>query len=565
MSTAQNTASPSRPRAKQPQHPKVANQAQPQHHTRQPHRRQRGNRGQQTINGVTYHNGNSNSNGSPLLSATNALPSDTQDGALSESAILSSEEVSLPSGPRNMKKHTQSQPASDRVFSPTAIPTAYLTDSETAVNNANNPAATPAKAQGAYAGPTFHASPAPSALPIPKFLSKSVPAKTRQAPPTPPDDAISNGSGSSPTPSIPSPSRAPIPVPDRDEDSPLDLLFKADRAEKARNANLSPASVDFPYSPDQSSHGRPHHNKHNSQSSLNVMFPIELDAEGQRALKSPSAIPPVAHRSITAPSKIPQTTGPATSSSEPAIQDLLDRLSLSQKKVQTATPPKTVNRVPSEPSSRHHTPSPFHDGNSPFRSASGPTTPAPVNQDHPDFFYGNRNLSPLFKAAAKPDLSKRNSGLRTEITADSPVLPQGAFSPVQVVPQHDANSVSRNYLHQALGGPPPNARRGSAPHVPLYNDPANNYNRKPRTPGRGGAPHNRGRPDSFPYGISANKASVNGNGITAAPPKANPFVPSSVKAKNYAAPSKPSDSSSSLEQDLKRLLNINIAGPTGVR
>ncbi|KAH7122805.1 hypothetical protein B0J11DRAFT_490202 [Dendryphion nanum] len=517
MSSTQNTASTSRPRARHHQQTKGANQAQPTNNTRQPNRRQRGNRAHQGIHTAAQQHGNS------LGAAGSIVPADAQDGAFSESAILSSEEVSLPTGPRYAKKHTQSQPSSDRVFSPTNMPTASLTDSE--ATNGNNPSATPAKAQGAYAGPTFHASPAPSALPMPKFLSRSVPAKSREAPPPSPPLEDGSDSAASPTPSPPSPSRAPIPVPSRPVDSPLDLLFKADRAERARNANFSPSSANFPYSPDQFSNGRPHHSKQNSQSSLNVMFPIELDAEGQKALQSPPSIPPATHRSVTAPSKLPQTDGPVGLNNDPAIQELLERLSMSQNKVNTFTPPKTVDRIPSEPSSRHHTPSPFHDGHSTLRSASGPTTPAPANQqDQPDFFYGNRNLSPLFKAAARPDLTKRNSGLRTEITADSPILPQGqeAFPPMNGAVQAEVNGASRR------GGP---------------------Y---------------RGRPDSFPYG---NNGQPPGNAATAAAaiPKVNPFVPSSVKAKQYgSSPSKSLEPSALLEQDLKRLLNLQGNDSAGV-
>ena len=58
-------------------------------------------------------------------------------------------------------------------------------------NNVPNKAkATPIKAQQAYAGPTFHHSPAPSALPIPSFYSKSVPNVSTTRPPE-----VANDSG----------------------------------------------------------------------------------------------------------------------------------------------------------------------------------------------------------------------------------------------------------------------------------------------------------------------------------------------------------------------------------
>lgn len=99
-----------------------------------------------------------------------------------------------------------------------------------------NPLATPAKQ--AYAGPTFHASPAPSSLPMPRFFSKaqSLPANSALAPT---EEALPHGASPTKNPP-PSPSpvvaanatvpQAPIPR----EASPLDLLFNAHRAEKVR-------------------------------------------------------------------------------------------------------------------------------------------------------------------------------------------------------------------------------------------------------------------------------------------------------------------------------------------
>jgi hypothetical protein len=99
------------------------------------------------------------------------------------------------------------------------------------------PVSTPSTA--AYAGPTFHASPAPSTLPIPSFYSKSVPdspglrkfmkdSPLSQKPPMP-NSTVSR------------------------EESPLDIFFKADKEEKARARSASsttqttiPSSGPFP-------------------------------------------------------------------------------------------------------------------------------------------------------------------------------------------------------------------------------------------------------------------------------------------------------------------------------
>ncbi|KHN97680.1 uncharacterized protein MAM_04695 [Metarhizium album ARSEF 1941] len=100
----------------------------------------------------------------------------------------------------------------------------------------------------AFAGATFHASPAPSALPIPSFLSKSssgspaAPGKgALQEPSPPPTDG-----------DIPTPFR-PSSVPKMSE-SPLDFMFRAHREEKERNfrENLPSHSSSTSQSPQHS-------------------------------------------------------------------------------------------------------------------------------------------------------------------------------------------------------------------------------------------------------------------------------------------------------------------------
>ncbi|KAJ5081377.1 hypothetical protein NUU61_009641 [Penicillium alfredii] len=92
---------------------------------------------------------------------------------------------------------------------------------------------TPQLKEGAhYAGPTFHASPAPSALPIPSFFSKSVPDS--DLPPTLETD--SDTADMEPdldtTPSKPKARRTPMS--EDQKPTPLDFLFKA--AVQARNS-----------------------------------------------------------------------------------------------------------------------------------------------------------------------------------------------------------------------------------------------------------------------------------------------------------------------------------------
>jgi hypothetical protein len=90
----------------------------------------------------------------------------------------------------------------------------------------NHPAVTsplPKSTTPAYAGPTFHASPAPSALPIPSFFSKSAPDSKLAAPvETDSDDAEP---GPDATPSKPRNKNSVMAA--EQKPSPLDFLFQA--------------------------------------------------------------------------------------------------------------------------------------------------------------------------------------------------------------------------------------------------------------------------------------------------------------------------------------------------
>lgn len=146
------------------------------------------------------------------------------------------------------------------------------------VNSKNNPTSPPAKSGrrtppqtagpkptgaaasvAAFAGATFHASPAPSSLPLPSFFTKTNSPGTPSArplsglgqQPSPPasdtevpsaaatKEAMASSAGGR-NPLFPN-GGARIPPP-RDE-SPLDLLFRADRAEKERNRRASSANI----------------------------------------------------------------------------------------------------------------------------------------------------------------------------------------------------------------------------------------------------------------------------------------------------------------------------------
>ncbi|KAI2612277.1 uncharacterized protein GGS25DRAFT_517973 [Hypoxylon fragiforme] len=101
-----------------------------------------------------------------------------------------------------------------------------------------------------FAGSTFHASPAPSALPIPSFFSKAdVDSPSTKAASSPEQGLYSTSNNSSDGSPISPPS---IP---RAEESPLEFFFRADRAEKEKaqtrraSSDQPNAAILGPYSP----------------------------------------------------------------------------------------------------------------------------------------------------------------------------------------------------------------------------------------------------------------------------------------------------------------------------
>ncbi|KAL2167745.1 hypothetical protein VTG60DRAFT_876 [Thermothelomyces hinnuleus] len=95
-------------------------------------------------------------------------------------------------------------------------------------------------ATAAFAGATFHASPAPSSLPIPSFLSKALDSPSVQETdhasrePSPP----ATDSEAAPT-----PQHRLLSANDARQESPLDIFFRADRAEKERARRASSANI----------------------------------------------------------------------------------------------------------------------------------------------------------------------------------------------------------------------------------------------------------------------------------------------------------------------------------
>ncbi|TAQ85646.1 hypothetical protein B7494_g6033 [Chlorociboria aeruginascens] len=280
----------------------------------------------------------------------------------------------------------------------------------------------------AYAGPTFHASPAPSAIPIPSFYSKSVPeslgikeqtSRVDDSSPIPPAEKIT--------------STQPSKV-----GSPLDFFFKADREEKARarsasSAHKSAVSIGPCQSPESPRHSqtsptsadpnRSSYSHFKRVSTNGNMFSMELDdpkspgtshtAYGP-AFSTPYSERIIAARSASYPSRSPHQ--PAQES-----QQALDR----------------SEALKAYLFSGHSLPSPPTASGSPFSTAESPSpltpTPSMYCRNSPTSLSGvskNAVFSPLphqnsysvahdalfSNGPSKLSGTGRSSGLRQEVT-----------------------------------------------------------------------------------------------------------------------------------------------------
>lgn len=290
------------------------------------------------------------------------------------------------------------------------------------VGGSNMLPATPLKEQ-AYAGPTFQASPAASALPMPKFFSKSVPNVAKPAASL---DARMQGQKTPEQQSPPEPDVVPPQPPPRSaQKSPLDLLFNAQKAENQRKASVQSPEMKAQLAPPATEPRNPF-----AQTGKNLHL---RDSGGDsHAMPSPKTVPP---------------NNDDREAYTQQLKDLLFNGSNGLATQNAVTPSQEQSSLPGSQTPEQHlyTPSPTQ------RSTSGPSTPTPSTEqnNHYSLHYGNRNLSPLFKAA-RGETPSRPSNLRQHSSASesSPAVDQSK--------QHnDSNSFSRNYLDQHIRASPP--------------------------------------------------------------------------------------------------------------
>lgn len=179
--------------------------------------------------------------------------------------------------PATNKKKPKRKPQSAKKAAPEAVledPARPEPTRNAHINNVPTKAkATPIKTQQAYAGPTWHASPAPSALPMPSFYSKSVPNVSTSRPP---EAANDSGAPRVDTPEAEeeiSPRKIENGTQRERESTPLDFLFEAakkakhpPRAESPDTRSVSMSGYESPY------------NRSPAHREGDQVFPFELES-----------------------------------------------------------------------------------------------------------------------------------------------------------------------------------------------------------------------------------------------------------------------------------------------
>ena len=293
----------------------------------------------------------------------------------------------------------------------------------------------------AYAGPTFHASPAPSALPIPKFFSKSLPpaendgdlkAMLQEHSP----EGSSTKSDDSPTMS----KLLHIEKVQAREASPLDMFFNADREEKARRLLGTPKpSIDEDYNSQQKSSQVKHvscspspspgpaigHTHHKASSLTSDVLPLEMDASEKAKTPNGADVAdtgyfPDMHDFTTSPSI--KTTRTETDEQRKAKSIALKKLLMSPKPQPS---PSGINKNGTALASVSLSPSLDSRPKKPIKSLSSSSTPlyrtnssSELNQE----VNGSRGIphrypSPVTPANGPP----ASSYLRQEVAKDDPM------------------------------------------------------------------------------------------------------------------------------------------------
>ena len=433
------------------------------------------------------------------------------------------------------------------------------------------PTVTPVKP--AYAGPTFHASPAASALPMPKFLSKSVPdpnaeqglqslLETEEA--LDRNEVQVNGSQQNT-------------LSTQAVQSPLEIFFRADREEKARRV------VSNPDCNSPSSRVSPLSNRHTSSSNKDFsavsspfkrpassgqygkeMFMMELNNRSPERAFTQSAH----HSSSRSNSQIQYPANNTKGNLQQQPRQHMENNS-------TSTPPYVSTSINRDNDQSQQRGEQIFDNVTPYttppsqihQSYSPPKTTLPAETDGEQFLYGNRNLSPLFKATKREHsslASKLPSGLRREVTdsllaASFKEVKPNNFSTSLIADKPGNNdntsaaAISRNYLQS---------------HIQTYPDINNNIakekNNNVKPPAGSRAIQNPIQMGQRPHTVdgSAHERlnSLHGSSMTGGAGPYNDAAAAAAAATTSKESLSKLGSVESMEENLKRLLKLNVDG-----
>ena len=305
-----------------------------------------------------------------------------------------------------------------------------------------------------YAGPTFHMSPAPSSLPVPKFFSKSAPHPDKPIPETSPDTGIKTPNESSEESSGGAPEDSPsmkrslmVEHAQPREPSPLDIFFKADRQEKAQRSLTTPEgspSIARAHSSSSIPQASRAHSRHPTGGAI---FPMEL--EGTGLPKTPN------ERHAESAPPPPMNQEQSVEEKARAKTEALKQLLQMPQKQATNTPGLQPARTP--PKAQAPPPGMLHNLRQNARGSSNPDGYR-MPPEHSGRFDG------LIQAPSGPN----NPPQHSPSTSHLPRHPPGQDSPPKAMRKHSgrpASSQLRNeipantpmdFSHALASGTPPN-------------------------------------------------------------------------------------------------------------
>jgi Proline-rich nuclear receptor coactivator motif len=314
----------------------------------------------------------------------------------------------------------------------------------------------------AYAGPTFHSSPAASSLPMPSFYSKSLPTVTASPALTSTAQLDGEGRADAET-EILMPSRSEDSPSKGKEPSPLDFMFEA--ARKARNSPKA-QSPDFragrlsPFDDIAGNRARTP-----GDTTSESVFPFELDGNGGRSKSmGPSFATPYKERIEALRSPKSQSTTPTQILDEEERKvksEALKRLLINASPLRSPNKPNTNSYFPDRSSETQSANPNSHR----FHHNSGPPTPQSGIQHAPVARHHFQNMPAVPQERDPPVQRPISSHLRREYQPDNhqslAELDSDSGTPPHI-------SIAGRNSRQSISGQTANSFGGRAPHSTAY-------------------------------------------------------------------------------------------------